>query len=547
MSEHKGVPPGVNLLYTLDGHEAEISRIAWSPDGQKLASASEDRTVRVWDAKTWKPYRTLRGHSAKVYSVAWSPDSRVVAADGWDGTVLLWNIATGEVIETFIWSTTWTGKLSRFGFSHAFRGVAGGLTWSPSNMLAWSSVHSIRYWDFQSKKQGKTKGLWLGLWPLPVQMINPVWSPDGHLLAAGSEALVGDERSSPVLVWRVVNGTLQFRSKLNGHREEVNVVSWSPDGSMLASGSNDKTIRLWDIATGREKKVIEVHPEDQRTANVQGICFSSDGHLVATYEGFYHEVCIWRHDSWERIATLPSFNSPYIASSFAFHPQLPLLATTTILPAKSVAIWRFDLAVLLGDASLTRPVLSTLVDGGISASQSHSSASTAVGVVYDQPEGETAVTVLQRKIGMGNFDVFLCHNSSDKREVKEIGNKLKERGILPWLDEWELRPGLPWQRLLEEQIEQIKSAAVFVGSEGIGPWQQQELEAYLREFVDRGCPVIPVLLPSASKEPELKPKLPVFLRGMTWVDFRKQEPDPLKRLIWGITGERDDLFNRPNI
>jgi hypothetical protein len=136
------------------------------------------------------------------------------------------------------------------------------------------------------------------------------------------------------------------------------------------------------------------------------------------------------------------------------------------------------------------------------------------------------------------YDVFLCHNSDDKPAVKEIGRSLKERGILPWLDEWELRPGLPWQRLLDQQIAKIDSAAVFVGRGGIGPWQQLELEAFLREFVERGCPVIPVLLPDAPK----KPRLPVFLRGMTWVDFRKRDPDPMKRLIWGITGKRDRAF-----
>jgi hypothetical protein len=149
-------------------------------------------------------------------------------------------------------------------------------------------------------------------------------------------------------------------------------------------------------------------------------------------------------------------------------------------------------------------------------------------------ERDAAASVLQGKIETGDFDVFLCHNSEDKPAVKEIGERLKEQGILPWLDEWELRPGLPWQRLLEQQIEQIKSAAVFIGQSSIGPWQQLELEAFLREFVGRGCPVIPVLLSDAPK----KPALPVFLRGMTWVDFRKRDPDPMEQLIWGITGER---------
>jgi TIR domain len=118
--------------------------------------------------------------------------------------------------------------------------------------------------------------------------------------------------------------------------------------------------------------------------------------------------------------------------------------------------------------------------------------------------------------------------------IKYIAEQLKARGILPWLDEWELRPGTPWQRLLEAQISSIKTAAVFVGKDGIGPWQHNELDAFLREFNERGIPVIPVLLLDTPKQPQL----PVFLRGMTWVDFRKSDPDPLQRLIWGITGER---------
>lgn len=152
-----------------------------------------------------------------------------------------------------------------------------------------------------------------------------------------------------------------------------------------------------------------------------------------------------------------------------------------------------------------------------------------------QREIQTAASVIQGKIATNDFDVFLCHNSEDKAAVKKVGELLKERGLLPWLDEWELRPGLSWQRLLEKQIQQVKAAAVFVGEDGIGPWQRNELDAFLREFVDRDCPVIPVLLENALK----RPALPVFLRGMTWVDFRKSDPDPLNQLIWGVTGQRE--------
>ncbi len=133
---------------------------------------------------------------------------------------------------------------------------------------------------------------------------------------------------------------------------------------------------------------------------------------------------------------------------------------------------------------------------------------------------------------MPEFDVFLCHNSQDKPEVREIARQLKQQKLKPWLDEWELRPGLPWQPELERQIKNIKSAAVFVGRNGTGPWQRMEIDAYLRRFVNQGCPVIPILLTNAPKQPEL----PTFLEGMTWVDFRHSESNPMGRLIWGITG-----------
>lgn len=132
------------------------------------------------------------------------------------------------------------------------------------------------------------------------------------------------------------------------------------------------------------------------------------------------------------------------------------------------------------------------------------------------------------------FDVFLCHNSEDKSAVKKIGLQLKEKGLRPWLDEWEIRTGILWQSLLEKHIDKIDAVAVFIGPSGIGPWQQREIEIYLRAFVNRGCPVIPVILPGVSK----LPVVPIFLEGLTLLDFRQNEPDPLERLIWGITGKR---------
>ncbi len=132
------------------------------------------------------------------------------------------------------------------------------------------------------------------------------------------------------------------------------------------------------------------------------------------------------------------------------------------------------------------------------------------------------------------FDVFLCHNSEDKSAVIEIAEQLRRRGLKPWLDVWELQPGAIWQFALEQQIESIGAVAVFAGQKGMGPWQSEEVYAFLQEFIRRKCPVIPVMLP----ETQTQPRLPIFLRNRHWVDFRLQKPNPLSQLIWGITGER---------
>lgn len=132
------------------------------------------------------------------------------------------------------------------------------------------------------------------------------------------------------------------------------------------------------------------------------------------------------------------------------------------------------------------------------------------------------------------FDLFLSHNSEDKPAVRALAEALRDRGFKVWLDEWELIPGRTWQDALEEIIETTRSAAVLVGKDGFGPWQNVEMRACLSEFVDRNLPVIPVLLPGAPN----KPKLPLFLKQLTWVDLRQGlTPQGLERLLRGIRSE----------
>jgi hypothetical protein len=145
--------------------------------------------------------------------------------------------------------------------------------------------------------------------------------------------------------------------------------------------------------------------------------------------------------------------------------------------------------------------------------------------------GNTAMT--------DQFQVFLSHNSDDKPVVRKLGNALKKRGIAVWLDEWALRPGVPWMDAIEDIITTCGSAAVCVGGYGIGPWEEPEMQALLRRFVKEKAsgnilPVIPILLPGAPEEV----KLPVFLEGYTWVDMRAGlRKKLLDRVQWGITGK----------
>jgi hypothetical protein len=140
--------------------------------------------------------------------------------------------------------------------------------------------------------------------------------------------------------------------------------------------------------------------------------------------------------------------------------------------------------------------------------------------------------VPQEARAVAPYDVFLCHNSNEKPEVRSLNEGLKSNGVKTWFDEEELRPGQPWQPELERQIHNVRCAAVIVGSSGLGPWHDFEIRAFLSEFASRECPIIPVLLETSSAVPDL----PLFLKQFTWVDFRKKTPDHWPRLLWGIRG-----------
>jgi hypothetical protein len=145
---------------------------------------------------------------------------------------------------------------------------------------------------------------------------------------------------------------------------------------------------------------------------------------------------------------------------------------------------------------------------------------------------------LNRQRLIMDYDVFLSHNSKDKPIVEQIAHKLtKEYGLRCWLDKWNLVPGEPWQEALEEALDQCRTVAVFVGSDEISPWENEEMRSALETRThNRERRVVPVLLPGSLDSTNIK--LPRFLSRLTWVDFRNglDNPNALYQLYCGIQG-----------
>ncbi|MDZ7960724.1 MAG: GUN4 domain-containing protein [Aulosira sp. DedQUE10] len=150
------------------------------------------------------------------------------------------------------------------------------------------------------------------------------------------------------------------------------------------------------------------------------------------------------------------------------------------------------------------------------------------------------------------FDVFLAHNSQDKPQVRAIAKELKQRGLKPWLDEEQIPPGRPFQDYIQKAIQSVKSAAIFIGPQGLGKWQIMELRSLIGKLVEADIPVIPVLLPGVTGIPNDLD----FLKQLNWVNFTNgiNDTQALENLKWGITQEKpitevqaDDLSSEKGV
>lgn len=149
---------------------------------------------------------------------------------------------------------------------------------------------------------------------------------------------------------------------------------------------------------------------------------------------------------------------------------------------------------------------------------------------------ETAASILQGKVATEDFDVFLAHNSHDRAEAETIAQELRRRGLYPWLDYEQIPPGRWFQDVIQQAIPKVKSAAIIIGSRGLGRWEVLELRTFISQCVKASRPVIPVLLPGVVDVPDGL----LFLRELSWVRFSTSldDPEALEGLEWGITGRR---------
>ncbi|MBI5760376.1 MAG: protein kinase, partial [Planctomycetales bacterium] len=253
-------------LRTLKGHTDGVSSVAFSADGKRLASASNDKTVKVWDTVTGQETLTLKGHTYLVLSVAFSADGKRLASAGAfpDNTVRVWDATTGQ--------QTLTLK------GHSSNVTCVAFSGNGMRLASAGGDGTVKVWDVTSGQETLT--LKHGH-----VLTSVAFSADGIRLAAGSIIQL-------VKVWDAMTGqeTLTFR----GHNAQVNCVTFSPDGKSLASASNDTTVKVWDTTSGQETLTLKGH---------SSVAFSPDGNRLASASDGQN-VKVWDITSGRELLTL---------------------------------------------------------------------------------------------------------------------------------------------------------------------------------------------------------------------------------------------------
>ena len=298
-------------LATLEGHTHHIISLAMSPDGTTLASGSVDSTVRLWDTKTYEETATLRGSDSEIWSVAFSPDGSLLAAGTVDGWITLWDVASRKRTGTLAGHTLWTQALA---FSPDGALLISGAFSYEDNMKVWDvatgelitvlkghngSIYQLLFSPDGSMLASASFDYSIGLWDVAARKVRYrlvlpggrgiktiAFSPDGRVLASYGPDV------DKVTFWDVATRNI-IADLPRVHAPVVNVLTFSPDGEVLASGGPEGTVILRNAATG---KVYERLPN---TGAIFSLAYWRDGSVLAagTTDG---RIELWDTSEWVR-------------------------------------------------------------------------------------------------------------------------------------------------------------------------------------------------------------------------------------------------------
>lgn len=270
--------PDEKLLRTLEGHKGPVNCLALSSDGRALVSGGKDASALVWKLPAAQTAVKLKGHSQRLLCLAVSPDGRLLATGGADFAIQLWGIPEGRALATLD--------------DHS--GSVLDLAISPDGetLASASADCTVRLWSLPDGKAARTLKGHRGEEHDAVLCL--AISPDGNYLASGGTDYT-------INLWGLPGG--QHLQALEGHFGQVGSLAFSPDKQILASGGADGTVRLWRLPDGRLLETWEAH-----SGEVTRLVFSPDGALLASAcgdaAGHDHSVRLWSIPERRRVKTL---------------------------------------------------------------------------------------------------------------------------------------------------------------------------------------------------------------------------------------------------